>query len=192
MPQQGELYEHGVRAFVTAYASVRMACREEARKLAANIEANACTARHAYFDDGTPLGSHENEERQIDSLPELGRAVRGGRAGPRAVTAIATPPTRSAWCAATAPCRPNSRSRRTVADTKAKSACPSSPSAAGHFHRTQQHTDGTLCGGTVRAISTNGLVGKQRFLKTCQVGSAYRCNDPPSRATPICKQFPTC
>ncbi|WP_371868246.1 GH36-type glycosyl hydrolase domain-containing protein [Pseudoduganella rivuli] len=48
-------------------------CREEARKLAANIEQNAWDGqwyRRAYFDDGTPLGSHENEECQIDSISQ--------------------------------------------------------------------------------------------------------------------------
>ncbi|UGQ49328.1 cyclic beta 1-2 glucan synthetase [Massilia endophytica] len=48
-------------------------CREEARKLAANVEQNAWDGqwyRRAYFDDGTPLGSHENEECQIDSISQ--------------------------------------------------------------------------------------------------------------------------
>ncbi|SFV07779.1 Cellobiose phosphorylase [Pseudoduganella namucuonensis] len=48
-------------------------CREEAGKLAANVEQNAWDGqwyRRAYFDDGTPLGSHENEECQIDSISQ--------------------------------------------------------------------------------------------------------------------------
>jgi cellobiose phosphorylase len=48
-------------------------CREEARKLAANVEQHAWDGqwyRRAYFDDGTPLGSHENEECQIDSISQ--------------------------------------------------------------------------------------------------------------------------
>ncbi|MEV4779609.1 cyclic beta 1-2 glucan synthetase [Burkholderia sp. LMU1-1-1.1] len=48
-------------------------CREEARKLAANVELNAWDGewyRRAYFDDGTPLGSHTNEECQIDSISQ--------------------------------------------------------------------------------------------------------------------------
>ncbi|MFZ4876193.1 GH36-type glycosyl hydrolase domain-containing protein [Janthinobacterium sp. Mn2066] len=48
-------------------------CRDEAVKLAANVEANAWDGewyRRAYFDDGTPLGSHENEECQIDSISQ--------------------------------------------------------------------------------------------------------------------------
>ncbi len=48
-------------------------CREQARKLAANVEQHAWDGqwyRRAYFDDGAPLGSHENEECQIDSISQ--------------------------------------------------------------------------------------------------------------------------
>lgn len=48
-------------------------CRDEAVKLAANVEQNAWDGewyRRAYFDDGTPLGSHTNEECQIDSISQ--------------------------------------------------------------------------------------------------------------------------
>ena len=48
-------------------------CRDEAKKLAANVEANAWDGqwyRRAYFDDGTPLGSAQNEECQIDSISQ--------------------------------------------------------------------------------------------------------------------------
>jgi len=48
-------------------------CREEQRKLAASMEAQAWDGewyRRAYFDDGTPLGSHINEECQIDSISQ--------------------------------------------------------------------------------------------------------------------------
>jgi cellobiose phosphorylase len=48
-------------------------CRAEAKKLAANVELNAWDGewyRRAYFDDGTPLGSHTNEECQIDSISQ--------------------------------------------------------------------------------------------------------------------------
>ncbi|HMC99445.1 MAG TPA: protein ndvB, partial [Ferruginibacter sp.] len=44
-------------------------CRQEAKKLKANIEKNCWDGqwyRRAYFDDGTPLGSSTNEECQID------------------------------------------------------------------------------------------------------------------------------
>ncbi|OEZ60065.1 N,N'-diacetylchitobiose phosphorylase [Duganella sp. HH105] len=48
-------------------------CRGEAKKLAVNVEQNAWDGewyRRAYFDDGTPLGSHTNEECQIDSISQ--------------------------------------------------------------------------------------------------------------------------
>lgn len=48
-------------------------CREQATQLAANIEAHAWDGqwyRRAYFDDGTPLGSAQNEECQIDSISQ--------------------------------------------------------------------------------------------------------------------------
>jgi cellobiose phosphorylase len=48
-------------------------CREQARNVAANVEQNAWDGqwyRRAYFDDGKPLGSHENEECQIDSISQ--------------------------------------------------------------------------------------------------------------------------
>ena len=56
--------------------------------------------RRAYFDDGTPLGSVQNEECRIDSLTQSW-AVLSGRAQPR--RARDGPWTRSArtWCAAT-------------------------------------------------------------------------------------------
>ena len=48
-------------------------CRDQAVKLAASVEQNAWDGewyRRAYFDDGTPLGSHTNEECQIDSISQ--------------------------------------------------------------------------------------------------------------------------
>ncbi len=48
-------------------------CAAEAEKLRANIEAHAWDGewyRRAYFDDGTPLGSAQSPECQIDSLPQ--------------------------------------------------------------------------------------------------------------------------
>ncbi|MHA4869048.1 GH36-type glycosyl hydrolase domain-containing protein [Duganella sp. PWIR1] len=48
-------------------------CREQALRIAANVEQNAWDGewyRRAYFDDGTPLGSHTNEECQIDSISQ--------------------------------------------------------------------------------------------------------------------------
>ena len=62
-------------------------CRSEADKLAANVEQNAWDGqwyRRAYFDDGTPLGSHENEECQIDSISQSW-GVLSGAADPERV-----------------------------------------------------------------------------------------------------------
>jgi cellobiose phosphorylase len=55
-------------------------CLREAEKLAENIERNAWDGewyRRAYFDDGQPLGSRENSECQIDSLPQSWSAITG-------------------------------------------------------------------------------------------------------------------
>jgi cellobiose phosphorylase len=48
-------------------------CKQEAVKLKANIEKNSWDGewyRRAYFDDGMPLGSSENVECKIDSIPQ--------------------------------------------------------------------------------------------------------------------------
>ena len=48
-------------------------CIQQAEQLKKNIESQAWDGewyRRAYFDDGTPLGSKENAECQIDSLPQ--------------------------------------------------------------------------------------------------------------------------
>ncbi len=62
-------------------------CRTEHDLLAANIERHGWDGqwyRRAYFDDGTPLGSHTNDECQIDSISQswavLSGAAEGGRA----------------------------------------------------------------------------------------------------------------
>ena len=56
-----------------------------------NIEKNAWDGgwyRRAYFDDGTPLGSRENEECQIDSLAESWSLISGVGKNERAVEAM--------------------------------------------------------------------------------------------------------
>jgi cellobiose phosphorylase len=67
-------------------------CREHAEALRAAIEAHAWDGewyRRAYFDDGTPLGSAQNDECQIDAIPQAW-AVISGRADPaRARLALA-------------------------------------------------------------------------------------------------------
>jgi cyclic beta-1,2-glucan synthetase len=55
-------------------------CRQEAEQLKKNIEANGWDGgwyRRAYFDDGTPLGSAENAECQIDSLSQSWSVLSG-------------------------------------------------------------------------------------------------------------------
>ncbi|CAN7672498.1 cyclic beta 1-2 glucan synthetase [Pseudoduganella sp. LjRoot289] len=77
--------QHGDAAFAAE-------CREEARKLAANVEQNAWDGawyRRAYFDDGTPLGSHENEECQIDSISQSWGILSGAASKERVHGAMA-------------------------------------------------------------------------------------------------------
>ncbi len=55
-------------------------CTTQASLLLGNIEANAWDGewyRRAYFDDGTPLGSAENEECQIDSISQSWAVISG-------------------------------------------------------------------------------------------------------------------
>ncbi len=55
-------------------------CMAEARQLQQNIEKHAWDGkwyRRAYFDNGEPLGSHLNEECQIDSLPQSWSVISG-------------------------------------------------------------------------------------------------------------------
>jgi cellobiose phosphorylase len=56
------------------------ACRVRAEQLAKTVDAQAWDGawyRRAYFDDGTPLGSRENAEARIDSLPQSWAAISG-------------------------------------------------------------------------------------------------------------------
>jgi cyclic beta-1,2-glucan synthetase len=67
-------------------------CREEAEKLGGNIEQNAWDGewyRRAYFDDGTPLGSRENDECQIDSISQSWGVLSGAAPAERAAQAMA-------------------------------------------------------------------------------------------------------
>jgi cellobiose phosphorylase len=55
-------------------------CRERAESLRAALEANAWDGawyRRAYFDDGTPLGSAQNDECQIDAIPQAWAVISG-------------------------------------------------------------------------------------------------------------------
>ena len=52
----------------------------EAKRLAELVETNAWDGAwylRAYFDDGTPLGSKENSEAFIDSLPQSWAVIAG-------------------------------------------------------------------------------------------------------------------
>ncbi len=55
-------------------------CRTQAERLVAAVEKHGWDGEwylRAYFDDGTPLGSRENEEAKIDSLPQSWAAISG-------------------------------------------------------------------------------------------------------------------
>jgi cellobiose phosphorylase len=67
-------------------------CRERAEALRAALEANAWDGawyRRAYFDDGTPLGSAENDECQIDAIPQAWAVISGAADPSRAKRAMA-------------------------------------------------------------------------------------------------------
>ncbi|MDQ5965236.1 MAG: cyclic beta,2-glucan synthetase [Cyanobacteriota bacterium erpe_2018_sw_39hr_WHONDRS-SW48-000098_B_bin.30] len=66
-------------------------CRENKEKLKVNVEANAWDGewyRRAYFDDGTPLGSAQNEECQIDSISQSWSVLSGAGEKERTVQAM--------------------------------------------------------------------------------------------------------
>ena len=72
-----------------AFAEV---CTEQATLLRSNIEAHAWDGewyRRAYFDDGTPLGSSDNDECQIDSISQSWAVISGGGDPMRARQAMA-------------------------------------------------------------------------------------------------------
>src|SRR4029078_1314170 len=55
-------------------------CKAEADKLKRNIEEHAWDGewyRRAYFDDGTPLGSRENDECRIDAIAQSWSVISG-------------------------------------------------------------------------------------------------------------------
>ncbi len=67
-------------------------CTEQAALLLNNIEANAWDGdwyRRAYFDDGTPLGSADNEECQIDAISQSWAVISGAGDPERARRAMA-------------------------------------------------------------------------------------------------------
>ena len=65
--------------------------RTRSAELAATVEVRAWDGgwyRRAYFDDGTPLGSHLNEEARIDSLPQTWGVISNGAIPSRAEQAM--------------------------------------------------------------------------------------------------------
>jgi len=72
-------------------AAFAVQCRAEAQKLAVNLHANAWDGdwyRRAYYDDGTPLGSAQSEECQIDSIAQSWSVLSGAGDPDRAKTAM--------------------------------------------------------------------------------------------------------
>jgi cyclic beta-1,2-glucan synthetase len=66
-------------------------CQAEAIKLARNVEQHAWDGqwyRRAYFDDGTPLGSHTNDECQIDSISQSWGVLSGAANPERTASAM--------------------------------------------------------------------------------------------------------
>jgi cellobiose phosphorylase len=66
-------------------------CEERAEALRAALEANAWDGawyRRAYFDDGTPLGSSQNDECQIDAIPQAWAVISGAAEPGRAQRAM--------------------------------------------------------------------------------------------------------
>ena len=66
-------------------------CRERAAHLQTAIEATCWDGDwylRAFFDDGSPLGSHRNAEARIDSLPQSWAVIAGGGDPARALTAM--------------------------------------------------------------------------------------------------------
>jgi cyclic beta-1,2-glucan synthetase len=75
---------YGDHAFATT-------CEVEAVKLARNVEEHAWDGqwyRRAYFDDGTPLGSHTNDECQIDSISQSWGVLSGAANPERTASAM--------------------------------------------------------------------------------------------------------
>jgi cellobiose phosphorylase len=66
-------------------------CRERADQLRVALEAHAWDGawyRRAYFDDGTPLGSAQNDECQIDAIPQAWAVISGAAMPARAQSAM--------------------------------------------------------------------------------------------------------
>ncbi len=67
------------------------ACRDKAKALAANLERHAWDGQwylRAFYDDGTPLGSHKSDECQIDAIAQSWSAISGAGDPQRAQQAM--------------------------------------------------------------------------------------------------------
>jgi cyclic beta-1,2-glucan synthetase len=86
------LVRFGALAASRGDATFAASCAERAAVLRASIEEHGWDGgwyRRAYFDDGTPLGSADSPECQIDSLPQSWAALTGAVAPDRIRTALA-------------------------------------------------------------------------------------------------------
>ncbi|TDK33700.1 glycoside hydrolase family 94 protein [Luteimonas terrae] len=73
-------------------ATFAATCRDAAARLQANLEAQAWDGgwyRRAWFDDGTPIGSHTSDECRIDSISQSWAVLSGAADPDRARTAMA-------------------------------------------------------------------------------------------------------
>ncbi len=80
--------QHARKRGDTAFADK---CLAQAGTLRLRIEDSSWDGawyKRAYFDDGTPLGSHENDECQIDALPQSWSVLSGAGDRNRALTAM--------------------------------------------------------------------------------------------------------
>jgi cellobiose phosphorylase len=85
------LKKFSVLARVRGDKNFAEACEAQAKTLQENIEKNAWDGqwyRRAYFDNGEPLGSAQNPECQIDSLPQSWAVISGAGNKDRARTAL--------------------------------------------------------------------------------------------------------
>nr|WP_233279477.1 glucoamylase family protein [Acidihalobacter yilgarnensis] len=72
-------------------AAFAILCTDQASQLRTHIEAHAWDGewyRRAYFDDGTPLGSVENDECRIDSISQSWAIISGGGDPARSIQAM--------------------------------------------------------------------------------------------------------
>ncbi|MEO7495022.1 MAG: glucoamylase family protein [Massilia sp.] len=78
-------------ALVRGDQAFAVVCQNEAAQLARNVEEHAWDGqwyRRAYFDDGTPLGSHTNDECQIDSISQSWGVLSGAADPTRTASAM--------------------------------------------------------------------------------------------------------